>query len=60
MAELDKQIEILRRKSPAERLALAFGLFSFARQRISAEIRRLNPHLKAAELARLVNQRLAR
>ena len=57
MAEQDKQIEILKKKSTAERLALAFGLFDFARKRIAAEISRLNPQLKPAEINNLVNQR---
>jgi hypothetical protein len=56
--EPDKQIEILKKKTPAERLSLAFGLFDFARQRITAEILRLNPDLKPPELTKLVNQRM--
>ncbi len=60
MTEQDKQVEILKRKSTAERLKSAFGLFDFARQRITAEIRRLNPQIKASELIELVNQRFAR
>ena len=60
MAEWDKQIEVLRKKSTAERLRSAFGLFDFARRRITAEIRRLNPRISASELIKLVNQRFAR
>ena len=60
MQKKDNQDDILRDKSPAERLMLAFGLFDFARRRISAEICRLNPGLKPAELNKLVNQRFSR
>lgn len=56
----DKQTEILKGKSTAEKLRMAFSLFDFARQRIAAESRRLNPQLTTSELNKLVNQRLAR
>jgi hypothetical protein len=60
MFDQDKQIEILKKKSTAERLKLSFDLFDFSRQRIAAEIRRLNPRLKPSELNELVNQRFSR
>lgn len=60
MVEQDKQIEILKKKSTAERLKMAFDLFDFARQRIAAEIQRLNPQLKPSELNALVNQRFSK
>ncbi|MFA4904883.1 MAG: hypothetical protein WC645_00015 [Candidatus Margulisiibacteriota bacterium] len=55
--ETDKQVEVLKKKTSAEKLKLAFGLFDFARQRIASEIFRLNPHVKPSELNQLVNQR---
>jgi hypothetical protein len=55
--EQNQQVDILKKKSIAEKLKLAFGLFDFARQRIASEIFRLNPHLKPSELNQLVNQR---
>jgi len=60
MSDQDYQIEILRKKSTAERLELAFSLFDFARRRIAAEINRLNPHLNPSEQNKLVNQRFSR
>ena len=53
----NKQVEIIRKKSPAERLELAFGLFNFARQRITAELHRQNPQITPQELNKLVSQR---
>lgn len=60
MADQKYQIEILKKKSTAERLELAFGLFDFARRRIAAEINRLNPQLKPSEQNKLINQRFSR
>lgn len=60
MKDQDMQLEILRSKSPAERLKLAFGLFDFTRQRIAAEITRLNPRLSSSELNRLIGKRFSR
>ncbi|MBU0502536.1 MAG: hypothetical protein ABIH69_06840 [bacterium] len=53
----DRQIAILKTKTTAERLQLAFNLFEFARRRIAAEFMRLNPQLKAPEINKLVSQR---
>lgn len=53
----DLQIEILKNLSSAERLELAFDLHEFARNRISAEIFRLNPQLEKEELDKLVKKR---
>jgi hypothetical protein len=57
MTKQDKQVEILREKSTAEKLRLAFGLFDFARKRIAAQTSRLNPELSPSEINKLVNQR---
>ena len=57
MKQKDRQIEILRQKSPPERLKLAFELHEFARQRISSELSRTHPELKPHEISNLVKKR---
>lgn len=57
MVVKDRQIEILKNKSTAERLKMAFDLLDFARRRITAEIHRLNPQMTPTEINKLVNQR---
>lgn len=56
----DEQLEVFKRQTSAERLHLAFNLFDFSRQRITAELTRQNPQLKISEVNQLVVQRLAR
>jgi hypothetical protein len=53
----DRQIAILKAKTTAERLQLAFNLFEFARRRITAELKFLHPQLKPLEINNLVSQR---
>ena len=56
----DAQLEIFQRQTSAEKLRLAFNLFDFTRQRIASETTRQNPHLKPAEVNKLVVKRLSR
>ncbi len=52
-----KQIEILCRLKPYQRIKIAFELYDFARARISAEIKRNNPTISKEELLRTLNER---
>jgi hypothetical protein len=57
MIEKDRQVEILKKKSTAERLKIAFDLLDFARRRIGSEIHRLNPQMTPSEINQSINQR---
>ncbi len=50
---------VLRAKSPAERLAIGFGMWSSARRMLRAHLRHEHPEWSAAELDRVVARRLA-
>ena len=52
-----KQIELLRRLKPSNRLKIAFELYDFARSRIAAEIRRNYPGITQEQLLDKLNQR---
>ncbi|MFC1511366.1 hypothetical protein ACFL5U_03165 [Candidatus Margulisiibacteriota bacterium] len=52
-----KEIEILSNVPAYKRLENAFELFDFARERVAAEIRRLNPQMPETELKNLVKKR---
>ncbi len=54
----DRMVEILRSKTPAERLAMAFGMWSFARKMIHAIVRREHPEWTEAEVNRAVAKRI--
>ena len=56
----EKQIEILREKSTAERLKLAFDLYDFARLRVETEIIRQNPNLPKNEIKKILHKRFSR
>ena len=51
--------EILRRKTPAERLAMADGMWRFARQMIRAIIAQEHPDWSEAEIQRHVARRMS-
>jgi hypothetical protein len=55
----DRMAAILRSKTPAERLAIAFGMWSFARQLIRQTAARQHPEWTGQELDRHVAQRMA-
>jgi hypothetical protein len=52
--------EILRRKTPAERLAIAAGLWRSARVLLTSNLRSLHPDWDEARLQREVVRRLSR
>jgi len=56
----DNVAEILRKKSPAERLAIADGLWRFAREMIRANVAREHPEWSEAEVQRQVARRMSR
>lgn len=55
-----RQADILRRMSTAERLRAAFALYDFARARISAYLREMEPGISEEALAAKVRERLSR
>ncbi len=55
----DRMAEILRRKTPAERLAIAFGMWRFARDTIRRNVALRNPEWSEAEVAREVARRMS-
>ena len=55
----DRMAALLRTKTPAERLAMAFGMRSFARQMIRQFTVREHPEWSEAEVARHVARRLS-
>ncbi len=62
--EVDKpdprQIEILRRMAPYQRLRQAFALYDFARRRVVAHIHSRHPELSEEEVKALVRERFSR
>lgn len=52
-------VEVLRAKSPAERLAIASGMWRSARDMLQRLLRAEHPDWTAAELERAVAQRLS-
>jgi len=55
----DLMADILRRKSPAERLAIANGMWRFARNMLQATIEREHPDWTFDQVNRLVARRLS-
>ncbi len=55
----DAMAEILRQKTPAERLAIANGMWRFARDMIRATITREHPDWTEGEVSRMVARRLS-
>jgi len=55
----DAMAEILRRKTPAERLAIANGMWKFAREMLRANIAREHPDWTNEEVNRLTARRLS-
>jgi hypothetical protein len=55
----DRVVEILRSKTPAQRLAIADGMWSFARQMIRAIMAREHPDWSEDEIDREVARRMS-
>jgi hypothetical protein len=55
----DRMAEILRSKTPAERLAIAFGMWSFARQTICRVVAHQHPEWSEANVNREVARRMS-
>ena len=55
----DRMAAILRTKTPAERLAIAFGMWSFAREMIRLNTRRQHPEWSEAEVGQHVARRMS-
>ena len=55
----DRVVEILRKKTPAERLAIVDGLWRFARDQIHAIIAREHPDWPEDEVRRQVARRMS-
>jgi hypothetical protein len=55
----DAMAAILRKKTPAERLAIAFRLWTFAQQMVRQTVRREHPDYDEAELRRQVARRMS-
>ena len=55
----DAMADILRQKTPAERLAVANGMWRFARDMLQATIARQHPDWSEEEVNRLVARRLS-
>jgi hypothetical protein len=55
----DAMADILRRKTPAERLAIANGMWKFARDMLRASLAREHPDWTEDELNRMVARRLS-
>lgn len=53
----DRVAEILRRKTPAERLEIMFGLEKLARRMMAASIREQHPDWSEGQIQRKVAQR---
>ncbi len=54
-----EMVEVLRAKSGAERLAIAFGLFRSARRMIASKLQAEHPDWEEEELQREVARRIA-
>lgn len=55
----DAMAAVLRRKTPAERLAIAFGLWRSARTLLRGQLASLHPDWSTAQLDREVARRLS-
>jgi Rv0078B-related antitoxin len=55
----DAMAAILRRKTEAERLAIAFGMWDFAQQMIRANLRREHPDWTDEEVRRATARRMS-
>jgi len=55
----ERMAEILRRKTPAERLAIGFGLWRSAHTLLRGQLASLHPEWDAAQLDREVARRLS-
>ena len=55
----DAMAEVLRQKTPAERLAIANGMWKFARDMLRANLAREHPDSTTEELNRMVARRLS-
>ena len=55
----DRMTEILRRKTPQERLAIVAGLWRFARRLVTASVRMMHPEWEEAEIRREVARRMS-
>jgi len=53
----DKYLQILRKIPSYKKLASAFGLYDFARERVFSQLRLENPQLSDKELKEFVNKR---
>ena len=51
-------VEILRQKTPAERLAIAFGMWDFAAEMIQANLHREHPGWSAGQVQRETARRM--
>ncbi len=56
----DMMAEILRRKTPAERLAIGFGLWRSAQKLLRGQLASLHPEWNEQRLSREVARRLSR
>jgi Rv0078B-related antitoxin len=55
----DRMAAILRTKTPAQRLAIAFGMWSFAREMIRLNTLRQHPEWAEAEVDQYVARRIS-
>ena len=55
----DAMADILRRKTPAERLAIGFGMWESARKALTCHLADSHPDWDAARVAREVARRMA-
>jgi Rv0078B-related antitoxin len=55
----DDMAEVLRRKTPAERLAIGFGLWRSARKILRGQLASLHPEWEASHIDREVARRLS-
>ena len=55
----DAMAAILQRKTEAERLAIAFGMWDFAQQMIRANLRREHPNWTAEQIQRETARRMS-
>ena len=55
----EAMVDVLRTKTPAERLAIANGMWRSARRMIEAMLRREHPDWSAEEIQRAVAQRMS-
>jgi len=55
----DAMADVLRQKTEAERLAIAFRMWAFARDMIARQVRSDSPDLPEPEVQRLVARRMS-